>query len=499
MSRAPVTDEQVRTSDATTERRIMVGVLAVIVASLWIRPMFSSLWLDELGSWWVVHDGLGDTVRRALEYHGQSPLYYSIAWFVAQVSSSEVVLRLPSVIAGFLSLVLVHRLATRLVDRKAALSSVVAFAGFGTAAFAFSDMRPYGLAIFLLTWSALAIVRWLDSGRAMHGVAVAVLAAAVVWGHFIFALALTGHVAYAVVRIRRRDTPVQGSALALVLTGTVIMLVPLAAQLSSIWSRRGSLSIPAEATVAGFVDVVVYPVAAGALVLGGLLAVAQGGIRVSRHARHPASLLFLSVWVLAPPVVLFLVSAFNDVVLLSPRYFVSIAPASAVAFGWFWSSIEPAVARRSIALVFAILSVGSFGSSLKAGEDWRGAAAFVRSAASQDTLVLLHPALIESTQLDWFDGAERESYMLSPVSYYAMTTVTEGLPFDMDEETGAYLESTILPEVQERDEFLIVTRYPFVPFRAWFDGRLGGDGWTSQKIGEFGVIEVIRFSRQAEV
>ena len=45
------------------------------------------------------------------------------------------------------------------------------------------------------------------------------------------------------------------------------------------------------------------------------------------------------------------------------------------------------------------------------------------------------------------------------------------------------------------DRFLLVTRYPQVPFRDRLDGRLRPEGYSSKMIGTFGVIQVIEFSR----
>ena len=86
--------------------RWLLMVTAVVIGALWLVPLFSSLWLDELGTYWVVKDGLGDAVHRALTFHGQSPLYYSIVWAARSVGgNSEAVLRLPSLIATAASLV----------------------------------------------------------------------------------------------------------------------------------------------------------------------------------------------------------------------------------------------------------------------------------------------------------------------------------------------------------------------------------------------------------
>ena len=187
-----------------------------------------------------------------------------------------------------------------------------------------------------------------------------------------------------------------------------------------------------------------------------------------------SSLVLLASWLLFPVVTLFLVSALTPVTFLSPRYFASVAPAIALLAGWAIASLEPAAVRRIVAVVLAILSVLAFGGTLKNGEDWQGAAAFEREHADPDTIVLLHPELVESAQLDWFSDPEKRSYLLSVQSYYPMEGRVMPMPYVLDDEARDYLEGLVTGELAGVDRFLLVTRYPQVPFRDWLDGRLSG-------------------------
>ena len=132
---------------------------------------------------------------------------------------------------------------------------------------------------------------------------------------------------------------------------------------------------------------------------------------------------------------------------------------------------------------------------MKNGEDWRGAVAFAGAITDTDTLVLVHPAFVESAQPDWLDDPERRSYLLSPLSYYPLDAETVLLPFVLDPAAETYLAGVVDAELGDRDRFLIVTNYADVPFTAWLDGRLGPQGWTSRVVGGFGEIQVIEFTR----
>ena len=281
-------------------------------------------------------------------------------------------------------------------------------------------------------------------------------------------------------------------AIAVIVTAGI---VPLAIQLASLWDRRSSLSIPGDASVQGFATVLLPPVLVASLFLGALLARMGDRVRIAPAPARSSTLVLLGSWLVFPVVTLYLVSALTPVDFLSPRYFASVGPAIALFGGWVIASLEPAAARRIVAVVLAIVSVLAYGSTLKNGEDWRGAAAFERAHADPGTIVLLHPALVESAQLDWLSDPEKRSYLLSVQSYYPMDGDVIPMPYVLDNESRDYLEGLVTGRLAGVDRFLLVTRYPQVPFRDWLDGRLRSEGYTSRVIGTFGVIEVVEFSR----
>ncbi len=489
--------QPVEAPPASDHVRLLAIMTGALVWALWLVPLSSSLWLDELGTWWVVKDGLGDTVHRALTFHGQSPLYYVIVWIARHVGgNSEVVLRLPSLLAAAASAFLLYRLARTLISKEAALLAVLVFAATNSVAFEASEARPYAIANLAVIASTYALVRWLDQGQSWRpAIVYALIAASVVWMHYLFALVLVPQAVYALVRLRRGQTEVPGRRMVAVAMVVVAAMVPLAVQLASLWDRRASLSIPADATALDFAVALLPPVLVASLFLGSLIARTRGPLRISPVPARPSTLVLLGSWILFPIVTLFLVSALTPLTFLSPRYYVSAAPAAALLAGWAIAALQPATARRAIAMVLVLLSVLAFGGALKNGEDWRGAAAFERAHAGPDTIVLLHPALVESAQLDWFTDPVRRSYLLSVTSYYPIDGRVMPMPYILDADARAYLEGLVTGPLSDADRFLLVTRYPQVPFREWLDGRLTASGYRSRVIATFGVIQVIEFAR----
>ncbi len=134
---------------------------------------------------------------------------------------------------------------------------------------------------------------------------------------------------------------------------------------------------------------------------------------------------------------------------------------------------------------------------MKGAEDWRSAAAFERGHAEASTVVLLHPALVESSQIGWFDDPERLSYLMSPTSFYSFEGDIVPLPYTETPAAERYLAPITRDRLADLDRFLIVTNHHEVPFPIWLAGWLGDEGWTSQVLGTFGAIEVIEFTKAA--
>jgi hypothetical protein len=320
------------------------------------------------------------------------------------------------------------------------------------------------------------------------------LAIATVWAHYVFAVALVPIAVYGYARSTQGC--VRPARLTAAWGAVALGLAPLGAQLISLASRAEALSVPAEASIEALLFVLVPPVLAGGLVLGLLLARLLGPVSFSPRPSKTHAMLLLGGWLVVPPVMLVAVSMAADVSLYSPRYYLSAAPPAACLFGWLLSGVGPDSARRAVVIVFAVLAVIAAGGRLKNSEDWRGAAGAERPVATEKTLVFLHAALVESAQVDWLDEPERASYLNSPASFYGFDGRLVPLPYLLDgEDAFGYLERITSEEIGHRDRFLLVSRYPFVPYKEWWAGRLAPLGWRYEVLGSFGVVELVEFTR----
>ena len=126
--------------------RSLAIVTAVVIGSLWLVPLSSSLWVDELGTWWVVKDGLGDAVHRAITYQAVAALLLDR---LGRPDGGRGLGGGPApALADRGSLVrgLLYRLARHLISREAARLAVLVFAAGQVVAFEASEARPYAMA-----------------------------------------------------------------------------------------------------------------------------------------------------------------------------------------------------------------------------------------------------------------------------------------------------------------------------------------------------------------
>ena len=210
---------------------------------------------------------------------------------------------------------------------------------------------------------------------------------------------------YAWLRRRLGDRGTDRTSIVVAGGGCIIGVVPLAAQLASLWSRRGSSPCrTSRRSVTSCARSCRWPSPWGSAI-GALVARTQGPVahRAGVRAR-PGAAALAGTWLAVAPATLFLLSVVTGVMLFAPE----VLRAGRTGGGCALRVVrrvdsDPHRRAGSIAACFAIVAILVSGGALKNGEDWRGAVAFTGAAADADTLVLIHPAFVESAQLDWLE------------------------------------------------------------------------------------------------
>ena len=477
--------------------------LACLVSfRLWFIPLTSSFWLDELVTYWSAYKGILPAISRSQFWPGQNMLYTMLAAAVIRVGgTSEVALRLPSVLATVLVAWLLFRLGEHFFDREAGILVVVVFVSLHEIAKeAATNARPYGIALLLVVASVLQLVRWLDARRLRNMFGFVVTASAIPYFQYLFATVYLVLLAYGVYvwrserRIRARDL-----MLAAVLIAT--LLSPLA--WNAIYVHRPS----AESSFASAPDGELLftsfmpPVLASSLFLG-LLA---GGFLCQRTgtmvAEFPRSARFLfASWLTIPVVVLFIVARVSAFKVFVPRYYLPAFAALALVVGCGVRMFALPRMRMTMAISVVIGSIISYaGYHLTASpprENWRGAAELVRAAHISPTMpVLMRVGLVETAKIHWDIDVDRDSPLLCPLSKYPVPGRIILLPYRLNSETVRYLEDISLHILKPAGKFVLITRGDDREFIAWARGWFSSEGFEVSELGNSRGVPVFLFRR----
>jgi mannosyltransferase len=497
------TDAQPPTADLVAipdDRRYtrFIWFSTVVGASLlWLVPMASSLWLDELVTWWVIKDSLGETIHRAYAFQGQTIVYYVFEWALRHLGSQEWVLRVPSLIALVAAAYILFRLAERLLDREYAQLSVLLFVLCPAIAFEASNARPYAFAMLLLLGSVLALVGWLDSPTPARAAVFIVLAALIGYAHILFVLALPPMILYAVVRYREGSTTVVLRRLVGAFAVVTALDLGLALEVTALLGRRGVLSLANVVSFDSLARLVVPTAIFTAIVLGSIIAWFTVGWRFDPPALERSTVVLVVSWLVFPTAVLIALDFTTSIHLFEPRYTLMAAPAAVLLAAAIVHSIDPRGARTIIVGLLVLFSVMASFHFTKVGDDWRWAAATVNARGTDHSVVLLQPGLIESSQLDWFADPERASYLETPASYYPFDAPIVPVPYYATSDATDFLDAELAHLPSGTDRIYFVSRYPGDPFGHYLDGLMKARGWTAQETVTQGGTTIAEYDRPA--
>ena len=465
------------------------AALALVVARLWIQPMFSSFWLDETGTALLVKGTFAEMLQRSTRWVGQPTFYMALVWPFSQLPGPrEVILRFPSLIGMAIAAVFVYRIGRKLLNVESGANACLIFAAL--ASYYASDARPYALGLMTASGAILFLIRWTQEGRWMDALAYSIFASLTVYFHFLFSVIFLAHAAYLVSRRAQRIQMAAGVAI------IAALLAPLAPALLRVLAAQSGLTFISKPRLASIV-LDSFPDSFYAFVVVGLLVVAilPMEARFSRPRIAPEVWLLLA-WATVPVVALYLASYRTPVLL--PRYFSIALPGLALSTAWVIGNIQPATARRLIVLSIVVGAILDKGGSLTkfrhSNQDWRGAMAAVRTITENDPgmVVLARSWFIESASPETFADPTQAQFLLAPQSAYPAPGIPIPLPIYADGRALDRLESIVSSGVLE-NRFILVSSNDDNRYQMWLRGRLGSS-FSGVSLGRFGTVSVELFT-----
>jgi hypothetical protein len=481
-------------------------LLAVLIARLWLMPLPSSFWVDEMATVFVVHHGPHDP-SFAVAPQVPNSIYYRLPQAAeALLGFSEISYRLPSVLLMGMALLLIARLATRLIAPEAAWFAVfgcLSLRGFNDQA---ADARPYALGTCLAAASLLFLIRWLDLAH-WWDAALFIICAAVLWRvHLLFWPFYIVLALYALIRLLRHETR----------NGWFPTLV--------IFALLGSALIPVfldalhlfrQATAHVIVALPTFRDLRVSLKLGLILICGMGAFVLSRWYRWPrvsaravtSSVALITAWWLIQALALFAVSRITGSSMFVARYLYIGLPGAVLAATLAASYFIPAERWKPLTAVFgvgAFLLVGQWTQlwPMHHGSDWRLAAHTIDqwAAGDPDLPVLCPSPFVEARPPVWQPTYALPGFLYSHLPVYPFRGKQYLLPFDDSPEAERYVTSLAEGPIPASGRFLIYGGSGSVRYwRNWFSVRPEFSAWHRERLGPFGDVVVELFERPGRI
>lgn len=467
--------------------RILIALAFLEIICLWVCPLTSSLWLDELVTFWSACKGIVPAIERSQFWPGQNAPYAAlIAAMIRIAGKSEVVVRLPSLAATLVTAWLMFRLGERFIDREAGILVLTVFASLHEIAkIAAVDARPYAIALLLVVTAISQLVKWLDTKRLRNMIGFILAAAAIPHFHLLFTTTYLVFLAYGAYMWRTGKTRITSLSLPAAIVAVLVALL--------IWTTLHARHGLAQSSFAGSPDLgglltaTIPPILAVALFLGLIASFTAWRSTGTNSVAISSSAGVLAItWLLIPLGTLFLIARFTPLKVFVPRYYLPSFAAVALIAGCGLRKIEPARARILTVICVAfgsILSYSGYHLFLSPHrEDWRAAANLVRAANLPSTdPVLLRVGLLETRNLQWGTSIDPDSPLLCPLSKYPIPGRIVLVPYGPDQESNHYMEDLSSHLLASTNEFLLVSRGK--DESTWLRGWLVGQGFTLSELG----------------
>ena len=421
---------------------LLLSVVGVFVA-YWYPMLTRDLRFDENLTGWIVSGSLGESIERSWTHQGQSPLYFMAIWAWQLVAgSSEIALRLPSMIALFGSVWQLHALGRDLDHRRVGQFAGIFLLVVETGA---TDARPYVFMILALIISARFGFRWLETSAVFDGV-VWVVAAAVAIAMQPFAVyALVPHAIIAY-RAHREHRTVAVFRFAMF---GALLVAPIVPQLLMLRARQDTLVIADSPTAMEFLIAVVP----GQMCVGFVLAAFLDRRPKAVPLRTVGALGFVALWAVVPALGLFAQSHLTGNSVFVPRYYVAAMPATAILVAMYLARLKPWV---GIGGALAIVIAGVVLMEPVGSRDWYSAVDALEGVPA-DAHIWTVTGYVESNDPEAFaDDADNE-YLNSPLRWHGAAQPLLAIPRTDIDENRTIIDANIgaLPASESRMVVLV--------------------------------------------
>lgn len=476
-------------------------LLGLCILRFWVTPLPSPFWVDEMGTAFVVQHGANDPTLKAVPQVAAS-LYYVLPAIAQKLFGfSEIAYRVPSLIALGLALLLIGRIASRLIGPAAGWFAAFACLFLRDFNFEAADARPYALATCVTAAALYFLIRWLDRARWTDAVWFAIMAALVWRVHLILWPIYVLLALYTVARLARRDSAVRWWQATVVFGAIGMLLLPVAWEALSIYRGAQSHVVVdqpngGDLSRALKLDLIVPILAAAALIARWLR-----WPRSRRIASADAWTLILGWW-LVHPLCLYAFSKITGNSVFVSRYLYVAMPGAALMATLAMGTFVPASQWKRVAVFTGLLLVAGMGRWNRlalnhSGSDWRSASQALERASEWRAAPVICPSpFIEAKTPVWQPDYPVDSFLYSQLLIYHPSGKLYPFPYSPSPEADRFAAKLSGAELRQAGWFFLYGSDRKVEYwRTWFSARPEFAGWRVSRIGLFGDVEVDEFAK----
>ncbi len=475
----------------------IAALLFICLARLWLVPLSSSYWVDELVTVFVTRYPAHASFAVAPQVP-QSIYYWLPRTVVALFGSSEISFRISSVIAMGLALWVIALLAARLIHPRAGWFAVFAALSLRGIDYFAIDARPYALGILTASACLYFLVRWLDTASWGNAVAFAVFAALVWRVHLLFWPLYLVIAIYAGVRLVRGASPVRWPQWTVTFAATGALLLPQAISALSLAKGAQSHAFAQMPTLHVFEHELHWNVP----VLCGVAMWLLSRFARPRFVVAPSAWVLILGWWLIQPVVLFLYSHVTGNSVYVGRYISLLLPGAALtatAAVAYWMPADKWRVAAAVMAVAALISQGHWGGLLYRHDisDWRSAQEEVNRFADASTPVIVQSPFIEARPTAWTPDYPLPGFLYAHLEGYPIAGKPYLFPYDgpaRSSEAVRYADDLLSDgRLLSAGKWAIYGQIPGSDWDTWFAARPELGGWN-HTLKKFGDVQVVEFS-----
>jgi len=470
-----------------------IGFLCLAASvSVWLLAIRAPLWLDETGSYWQISGGFRQLwARQTISFVA----YPGILWLFSEIlGTSEVALRIPSVLAMLGAVGLLYRAAREIVDADLAFIAAILLSLNPIVVFAAVDVRPYAfaaLAISLSIWTVLRLRRSDSLGlAALFGFS----AAFIVYFQYLFAVILPALIVCFFV-LHRGTRKVQARQFSIAVAAFAVAMLPVIPGLHYLFRTSGAHSYMPTPS---FSDLL-WTLAPGWLLPAFIVTVLAMAIR-SKNGEDihldRRQILACTALALIPALTLYGVSVATPLQVFATRHRLVAIPGISLCWALLLSPFRSRFPRLLFCLVFVTGTVLQCWLSPTAGQHmytWKYALQFAEKNASADNApVVLCSDFPESDFARMPIHSAKSSDLFTQLSYYPLTVPVVPMPRSLNGEAIRVGSEFLRQASQQHERFLAVAYYPSWKTLAWLE-RQAAASYQVRKLGEFDQIDVLEF------